>query len=113
MKIKLWKPWLLAGALFLFSGILSLINKELFRGLMYTYLGVLDIYLSITIYKNNKSNPNEVSITAMTDVDAKIKELIAKGKKIEAVKYCRMATRIDLEKAKKYVDLLSKENLNR
>ena len=114
MKLKTWKLWLLAGVCFLFSGIMNLIDKEYFLGLRYTFLGLMYIVLSITTYKNNnKSNQIEVSHTVMTDVDNYLRNLISKGKEIEAVKYCRRATWVDLKKAKEYVDLLRKENLNK
>ena len=114
MKIKRWKLWLLSGVFALFTSLMHLIDKEYFLELTYTFLGLIFIVLSITTYKNNnKSNQIGVSDTVMTDVDNYLRNLIEKGREIEAVKYCRRATGVDLKKAKEYVDLLSKENLNK
>ena len=110
MKLKVWKLWLLAGIFFLPSIVIHLIDKEYFWG----FLGLIYIVLSITTYKNNnKCNQSEISHTVMTDVDIQLRNLIEEGKVIKAVKYCRMVTGVDLKKAKEYVDLLSKENLNK
>lgn len=106
---KAWKLWLLAGILFLFSGVMHLIDKKYFWGVMSIFLGIIYMGISRTTYKNdNKSNQSEVSYTVMTDVDNYLRNLIEKGKEIEAIKYCRKATGVDLKKAKGYVDLLSK-----
>lgn len=115
MKLETWKLWLLAGMLFLFVCIMQLIDKKYFSGLISALLASSYICLSINNYKKNNSKTSQIQVydAGMAEVDIKIKKLIEKGKRIQAIKYCRMVTRVDLKKAEKYVDLLSKENLNK
>jgi len=114
MKLKEWILWLLAGAGFLFVGIMSLVDKEYLRGSMFVVLGGVYFALSRTRYKgNNKSNKIEVSDLDLKNMNIELTNLITQGEKIKAIKKCRMVTGLGLKEAKDYVDLLSEENLNK
>ena len=105
-----WKLWLLASVCFLFVGIANLIDKKYLLGSVYTLLGVTYICLSISCYKkDNKSNKIEVSDSDLKNMDMELKNLIAEGKKFEAIKKYRMVTGLGLKEAKEYVDLLSEK----
>lgn len=105
-----WKLCLFASICFLFVGIADLIDKKYLLGSVYTLLGVIYIYLSIFYYKkNNKPSKIEVADADLKSMDIELKNLIAEGKKYEAIKKYRMVTGLGLKEAKEYVDLLSEK----
>lgn len=113
LNIKTWKIWLFTSICFIVVGVINLINKNYLLVSIYMFLGVTFIFSSISRYKkDNESNKIEVSDTDLKSMDIELKNLIAEGKKIEAIKKCRMITGFGLKEAKEYVDLLSGENLN-
>lgn len=114
MKLKPWVLWLFAGASFLFVGIINLTDKNYFSGGTYTFLGGIYIVLSIINYKKDKkSNQNKVPDTVLKNMDIELRDLIAEGKKMEAIYQCRIVTGLGIKEAKEYVDLISEENLNK
>lgn len=79
--------------------------------IMFIFLGVSYSILSMIYYKDrNKSNENTLSDIELENMDNELKNLIAEGKKIEAIKRYRIITGLGLKEAKEYVDLLSEKN---
>lgn len=105
MKSKTWKLWLLAGVCFLFVGMMDVSSEKYFQGVMYIFLGGLYLVLSITNYRvNKKSTQIEVSDTVLENMNVELRNLIAEGKKIKAIKKYRMVTGLGLKEAKEYID---------
>ncbi|AAK79627.1 ribosomal protein L7/L12 [Clostridium acetobutylicum] len=73
-------------------------------GLLEKHIGVGEqIYgeEKICLNKDTTSNNND-----LIDVDTEIRELVRKGKKIEAIKRYRILTKVGLKEAKDYIDSL-------
>ena len=114
MKLKTWVLWLFAGASFLFVGIMDLTDKNYFSGGTYTFIGGIYIVLSIIHYKKDKKpNQNKVPDAVLKNMDIELRNLIAEGKEIKAIKKYRIVTGLGLKEAKEYVDLICEENLNK
>jgi len=113
LDIKPWKLWLFSSICFLFASIMYLIDKKYLMGITFALLGVSYIFISMSHYqKDNKPNKIEMPEAVLKDMDIELKNLIAEGQKIQAIKKCRMVTGLGLKEAKDYVDLLSEENKN-
>ena len=105
MKSLIWKLWLLAGVIFLFVGMMDVISDKYFRAFMYIFLGGFYLVLSITNYRvNKKSTQIKVSDTVLENMNVELRNLIAEGKKIKAIKKYRMVTGLGLKEAKEYID---------
>lgn len=105
LKLKTWKLWLFSGACFLFVGIMYLIAKRNSLGILFICLSVTYFALSKTNYKvDNKISEIGTQPTVSEDIQSELKNLIAEGKKIEAMKKYRMATGVGLKEAKEYID---------
>lgn len=112
LKSKSWKLTLFSGICFSFAGIMSLISKNYFLGVLDIFVGGFSFVLGMTNYKGrNKSNQIEVSDEVLENMDVELRNLVAEGKKIEAIKKCRMVTGLGLKEAYEYVDLLSEQKL--
>ena len=111
MKLKSWIVRLTAAICFTFVGIMKLIVKEYFMAIMFIFLGGSYFILSMIYYNDrNKSNENTLSDIELENMDNELKNLIAEGKKIQAIKRYRIITGLGLKEAKEYVDLLSEKN---
>ncbi|WP_106059907.1 ribosomal protein L7/L12 [Clostridium vincentii] len=114
MKSKTWILWLVAGICFLFVGVMDLIDKNNFSGVISILLGGFYIILSRINYKReSKSNQSEVTDAVLKNMDIELRNLIAEGEKIKAIKKYRMVTGLGLLEAKEYVDLLGEEKSNK
>ncbi len=112
MKLKTWKLWLLSSICFSLAGIILLISKKYFLGVIYIFVGGLDFVLIITNYKGqNKSNQIGVSDTVLENMNIELRNLIAEGKKNKAIKKYRVVTGLGLKEAKEYVDILSEQKI--
>ena len=114
MKLKTWVLWLLAGAGSLVLGIMDLTDKNYFSGATYTFIGGICIVMSIIHYKKDKkSNQIEIPDTVLKNMDIELRNLIAEGKKKEAIYQYRIVTGLSIKEAEEYVGLMSEENLNK
>jgi hypothetical protein len=106
--MKAWKLWLFSAICFLFAGIMYLIGKKFFMGIMFVLLAGIYFSLSRSNYKSdNKAIQIELSDTDLENMNIELSKLIAEGEKIKAIKKYRMVTGLGLKEAKDYVDLLS------
>ena len=105
LKLKTWKLWLFSGVCFLSVGIIDLIQKKYFLGAMFVLLGGVYFILSRTNYKMDKKiSEIGAQVTVSDDIQSELRNLIAKGKEIKAIKKYRMVTGVGLKEAKEYVD---------
>lgn len=108
MKSKAWILWLFLAIDVTGLGVMDLIEKKYLMGSACIAMGVSYIVLSIVNYKGrNKSNKKDVSDIDLENMDNDLRNLIAEGERIKAIKKCRMVTGFDLKEAMEYVDLLS------
>lgn len=111
MKTKEWQLWLFASICFIFVGIMNLIDKKYLVGAVFSALGAFYIYLSAIKYKGkSKLNQKVISEIELENMNGELEELLAEGKKIEAIKKYRMVTGVGLKEAKDYVDLISEKS---
>lgn len=104
-KLKTWKLWLFSGVCFLFVGIMYLIEKRYSSGAMFIFLGVIYFGLSTANYKvDNKISKLGVQHVVSEEVENELRNLVAEGKKIEAIKKYRVITGLGLKESKDYVD---------
>lgn len=112
MKLKAWLLWLFAAICFTLAGITHLVEKQYLLGTSFVCIGGSYFVLSIINYKNrNKSTENILSGIDLENMNNELQKLIVEGKKIQAIKKCRMITDLGLKEAKEYVDLLSESTL--
>lgn len=110
MKSKSWILWLIGAICLIIAGIMRLIEKKYSSGAIFIVLGVAYIIFSITSYKGiNKIRKNTLSDEELKNMDNELRELIADGERIKAIKKYRIVTGAGLIEAKEYVDSLSKE----
>lgn len=109
LELKTWKLWGFSGICFLFAGVVFLINKNYFTGVFLMLIGLFDIFISITNYKSNKKLTKvKVSDKVLKKMDIELRNLIAEGNEIKAIKKYRTVTGFGLKEAKEHVDLLIK-----
>ncbi|PRR83728.1 DNA-binding protein [Clostridium vincentii] len=114
MKLKTWVLYLIAAAGYLFLGIMNLTDKKYFPGATITFIGGVFIVVSIIHYKKDKkSNQIEVPDTVLKNMDIELRDLIAEGKKKEAIYQYRIVTGLSIKEAEEYVDLIIEENSNK
>jgi amino acid transporter len=114
LKSKSLKPMLFSGICFAFAGIMYLISKNYFLGVFNIFIGGFFFVLGMTNYKGrNKFNQIEVSDEVLENMDVELRNLVAEGKKIEAIKKYRVVTGLGLKEAYEYVDLLSEAYSNK
>lgn len=109
MKKITWILWLIAGICLIFVGIMDLVDKKSYSGVMFIVLGGFYLVLSIANYKiKNKTKTDQIEIpkAVLDNMDEQLRSLIAESKKIEAIKKCRIVTGFGLKEAKDYVDNL-------
>ena len=105
LKLKKWKLWLFSGICFLSVGIMHLFEKRHSLGVIFICLSVVYFALSKTNYKvDNKISEIGTQTTVSEDIQSELKNLIAEGKEIKAIKRYRMVTGVGLKEAKEYID---------
>lgn len=105
MNKKMSKIYLVIATIFFAIGFFYVLNHRLVIGLMYIALCLMYIRLHYSIIKKQTL---DVSIDSKEfraiKKDSKFNELLSQGKRIKAIKRCRMVTGCGLKTAQDYVD---------